>query len=650
MPYQMEDVWTFWREEQSQDASTSNLEVVAKVATAEEFWETFNLDEQVSIGQLRAGQSVQIFRNGVKPIMDDPQNQQGGHFSIIVREGSVRKRAEMWLALVTELILNTNTEKVPFVREVNGIGLSLCESTNIAQKGTYTEVKVWLRGGYGARNNAESRKERKLKLQELVKTPTTWCDHKGQQQHVKHNISDPEEAKHIGIASPPHHSRAFSSGDFSNSGKTHERQQPSNVSLTTIVVGASASSPPAQSHANPTHVQTLSNGSIYSNDAPGSYQGHQQQPSRSSADFDAMYGRQMMPPGYAPPMMQQAPLQQPQQPHYPYQQQPMHGRHAKSNTYAGLSPADVCGPPAPGFPQHLQHGYPQQPAQPQQPQPQQPLPQFQQPYAPQQQIPGELRQGFQQRAAAQRNPQDARSRRMKAMSLSSMPLPGGAQLASLNGVPPQPGMAPAYQQQPFVNHQRCFTPENMTTPIQSCAPTPVTQGSVGYSSSGTLGGSVSQKKDGLRQVPDADDDYAKSEASDDTCIDNDLEEGFEDRPQAMVGNTTTTTTTTNKEEVMNWADDIPEEAPVSQHRRQSKRQQAAAMPPPGYVTSPLTQQHNQHRGAQPTAYPQSPAEVTSPYTAQQQQQQHPSPAYPSSPYDMRDPSEYEPTYEGDYYQ
>eukprot|EP00754_Rhynchopus_humris_P051307 Rhum_TRINITY_DN9465_c0_g1::Rhum_TRINITY_DN9465_c0_g1_i1::g.33656::m.33656 len=229
MGERLDDVWTFWKEQRGEQKS--HFEMWRTVSSLSGFWSAFNNDGAI-ISELKQGHGVHIFRNGIRPLLEDRENQQGGHFVLVV--GKAHYKADMWLRIATEVVLKKNDLPGWFIGEVNGIGGARC----VRSDGEYIEIKVWLRGGAGVSSNERWRSQRKKELKQFFGIPTTWCDHKGQLHLMDHTVTaSPEAVAELAAATA-----ALEASDPSPATVAARSVTPTQVTAVTTIVTAGATS------------------------------------------------------------------------------------------------------------------------------------------------------------------------------------------------------------------------------------------------------------------------------------------------------------------------------------------------------------------------------------------------------------------------
>jgi translation initiation factor 4E len=101
--HQLQNKWKFWYFENNKEKSwEENLRVVSEFWTVEDFWSIFNHIKSAS--ELRTGCSYFVFKDGIKPMWEDPINRPGGRW-LVSFDKRYRPQLDMhWLEVLLCLI------------------------------------------------------------------------------------------------------------------------------------------------------------------------------------------------------------------------------------------------------------------------------------------------------------------------------------------------------------------------------------------------------------------------------------------------------------------------------------------------------------------------------------------------------------------
>eukprot|EP01060_Flectonema_neradi_P011158 TRINITY_DN18230_c0_g1_i1.p1 TRINITY_DN18230_c0_g1~~TRINITY_DN18230_c0_g1_i1.p1 ORF type:complete len:621 (+),score=118.15 TRINITY_DN18230_c0_g1_i1:59-1864(+) len=173
--------WTFWRDEWSEGSKPTLEAWKTGISTVAAFWDVFNRCAEATPSGLSVGQGVHLFKDGIRPEYEDSANIRGGHFSLVMKDKTPKFKAEVWLKLVTNIVLKNNFKDIFFINEINGLSLSQQKSEGDTSK---TVIKIWLVGSTATakRDYQIWKKERKQVILSLSKMPTQWSDHSGYSQ------------------------------------------------------------------------------------------------------------------------------------------------------------------------------------------------------------------------------------------------------------------------------------------------------------------------------------------------------------------------------------------------------------------------------------------------------------------------------------
>jgi len=122
-PYPLANEWTFYHDKYVPNASPEeyeeNLKSVATVNTVQNFWEVYN--NILGPEQLQLRSSLHFMKNGIRPVWEDPRNENGGAWSFKVNKSST---AMVWRELLMFLIGEQFEEYVAADDDVFGLSVS----------------------------------------------------------------------------------------------------------------------------------------------------------------------------------------------------------------------------------------------------------------------------------------------------------------------------------------------------------------------------------------------------------------------------------------------------------------------------------------------------------------------------------------------
>lgn len=152
--------WTLWydsKKTQKEGVSwEENLQNVGVIRTVEEFWATYGYIKQPSA--LEIGSSYHFFKNGIKPMWEDPKNKVGGKYVLSLSTGQDLFRLdtvwqELMMAMIGEYLeegsyMNDLTEG-----EEQVTGCVLSKRKNMAR------VSVWVTTCTGLKDDKKKEKQ-----------------------------------------------------------------------------------------------------------------------------------------------------------------------------------------------------------------------------------------------------------------------------------------------------------------------------------------------------------------------------------------------------------------------------------------------------------------------------------------------------------
>ncbi len=97
--------WTLWYLEPDRSKSWElNLNKVSTFNTVEDFWSLFNHIKQPS--EVKMGSDYSLFKEGVRPMWEDPANKQGGRWVISLNRGQRLELDRYWIDTVRLLFFD----------------------------------------------------------------------------------------------------------------------------------------------------------------------------------------------------------------------------------------------------------------------------------------------------------------------------------------------------------------------------------------------------------------------------------------------------------------------------------------------------------------------------------------------------------------
>jgi len=101
--HQLQMGWKFWYFENSKDRAWEDcLKVVSPFETVEDFWSIYNNIKSAS--DLRTGCSYFVFKDGIKPMWEDPGNRKGGRWLVNFDKRQRHNLDNYWLEVLLCLI------------------------------------------------------------------------------------------------------------------------------------------------------------------------------------------------------------------------------------------------------------------------------------------------------------------------------------------------------------------------------------------------------------------------------------------------------------------------------------------------------------------------------------------------------------------
>ncbi|KAI9292995.1 translation initiation factor eIF4e [Neoconidiobolus thromboides FSU 785] len=106
-PLPLQHEWCFWLEKYNptlpNHSYSTNLTLICTVKTVQEFWSAYN--NIISPEHLQNRNSIHFFKKGVKPIWEDPKNENGGSWSYrMPKDQSVKIWPELLMLCVGRIL------------------------------------------------------------------------------------------------------------------------------------------------------------------------------------------------------------------------------------------------------------------------------------------------------------------------------------------------------------------------------------------------------------------------------------------------------------------------------------------------------------------------------------------------------------------
>eukprot|EP00842_Homolaphlyctis_polyrhiza_P004838 jgi/Hompol1/5355/HPOL_001470-RA len=115
--------WVLWFDSPSKKATvkdwSENLKKLIVITTVEDFWGVFNYIAPASEIPLSA--NYHLFKEGIKPEWEDPQNSEGGKWSYIVGKGKKSELDKSWINLLMAAV----GEQFTHGHDITGIVVSI---------------------------------------------------------------------------------------------------------------------------------------------------------------------------------------------------------------------------------------------------------------------------------------------------------------------------------------------------------------------------------------------------------------------------------------------------------------------------------------------------------------------------------------------
>eukprot|EP00667_Euglena_gracilis_P021452 EG_transcript_23493 len=162
----LEHTWVIWYDSrrlhlQNPNDWFGNLQTVAVFGTVEDFWSTYNHIKRPT--DLENGSNYHMFKQGVKPMWEDPANEKGGKWTLtLTSKEDINRLDEMWesllLSMIGEYLDDGSTEAgKDFQSQICGAVLS--------RRKQGPRISVWTRD----RENMPALKNVGLRLRHILK-------------------------------------------------------------------------------------------------------------------------------------------------------------------------------------------------------------------------------------------------------------------------------------------------------------------------------------------------------------------------------------------------------------------------------------------------------------------------------------------------
>lgn len=124
MDLKFKNIWNIWYHHTLNDWTLTGYNKIYSISTIREYWDFYN-----NINLIDELQNLHLYfmRDNITPIWEDPNNKNGGVWSILV---SSDKAFELWEKLSVDLVSN-----IIFDESINGISIN--------QKNNVFIIKIW---------------------------------------------------------------------------------------------------------------------------------------------------------------------------------------------------------------------------------------------------------------------------------------------------------------------------------------------------------------------------------------------------------------------------------------------------------------------------------------------------------------------------
>ncbi|KAJ3181903.1 hypothetical protein HDU85_003419 [Gaertneriomyces sp. JEL0708] len=134
MKHPLESRWTLWFDNPQKRANQSNwgdrLKSLVTFDTVEDFWGVYN--NVLKASQLPHGANYHLFKEGIQPMWEDPQNAQGGKWVLQIKKKS-DSLDQLWLNTILACI----GETFPDGEEICGVVISIRKAAD--------RISLWTR-------------------------------------------------------------------------------------------------------------------------------------------------------------------------------------------------------------------------------------------------------------------------------------------------------------------------------------------------------------------------------------------------------------------------------------------------------------------------------------------------------------------------
>ncbi|XP_014358610.2 eukaryotic translation initiation factor 4E1 [Papilio machaon] len=137
----LQNTWSFWMYTNTSKDWSENLVEVMTFDTVEDYWSIYHHAKTPS--ELPIGQDYAVFKKGIRPMWEDPANEQGGRWLLTLDRKRDAELDNIWLYLVLMLI----GENLPHGEEICGVVVNVrpkCKVgvwvTNLKQKSANLEI------------------------------------------------------------------------------------------------------------------------------------------------------------------------------------------------------------------------------------------------------------------------------------------------------------------------------------------------------------------------------------------------------------------------------------------------------------------------------------------------------------------------------
>jgi len=123
----LESKWVFWYDnpkmKKPEESWEENLKRINAFDNVEDFWCLFN--NMAAPKKLSLGSNYHLFKEGIKPMWEDPENKLGGKWVLTVPKGRNRSLVDQWWMNMILLMIGENMADDG---DINGVVVSLRKS------------------------------------------------------------------------------------------------------------------------------------------------------------------------------------------------------------------------------------------------------------------------------------------------------------------------------------------------------------------------------------------------------------------------------------------------------------------------------------------------------------------------------------------